>query len=642
MRIIKHIFLLFLGFHLWAGVQYRILVVKSDYPDLQDFQTHIIQFLDASTFKYDALEPGEEIEKSLLLSGDNLNYSTIILFRRGPEMYPSERETLEKAAQEGISLISFVDVIGESPFYRELFSIEEIGDWEEAGNIRIKSGLGFLTHEIEGEKLKPSLIRELRLKKTCRAIATSGTNIPVVAACPYSKAINYLFNLSKDSLSWWYSEWGKSDKDPRLVLLRRAIIENSGLGFVYYDLSHTVILRIDDFLQNRHTWEDPVYPEYPLVTHRMDEEYLKEIGDIFQKHNAHVTFLVVPGFVDPGPEKGILLVNGHSPALRQCGTIYDVKDVVFKVTSGWNAGDTYNYPPEYRGIVELIHRGLVDVQEHGFTHINWKKDEWCASPTRATNPFPWEREFVDLVDHEPVPEYVQEDILYQGFIRLKNWFSHEPIALIPPGHAHDETTLEVAHRFGIKLFSVDWLGIWKDWGYDKNQQIKSLFINYIHWSPPPSLLWHIAASPHLVYFHDWDLILGGPDWLEEFLTQWEETLNVKHFISLSEFAGYYFSQIEASREGNRFTVTVDISNTGGPHDLPQDRFFSSHSLTLKIHLPDNLWRTHFYFRGFAEASSNSPSVKRVYLKDGEVVVELKPFGKASRKTAEITFVEGRR
>ncbi len=643
MRLLKLLNLLVLALILSAGVHYKILVVKSDYPDLQDFQTHIIQFLDASAFKYDVVQPGEGFTYSSLVSGDALNYSTVILFARASELSEEEKNALKKASGKGISLVSFSDAVGESPFYRELFGITHEGAWEEAENIRIRSGLGFLTHGLEGEKLKPSLIREIKVHHSCRIIAASGASVPVVYGYPYNKGINYLFNLDKNSPAWWWSEYSTSLKDPRLSLLRRVIIENSGLGFVYYDLSYTVILRVDDFLQHRHVWEEPTMQDlYPIVERRFSRQELNEIGDVFEKHGAHVTFLVVPGFVDPGPSKGLLLINGKTPAVRGCGLVFDAKDVTFQVTTGWNAGDTYDYRPEYKGLLDLQKRGIIDIQEHGFTHLNWRRDLWCADPNRGYDFFKWEREFVDLVNHEPVPADVQENILYQGYIRIKNWFGHEPIALIPPGHAHDETTLELAHEFGIKLFSVSWLGIWKDWGYDKNLQIRSLFINYHYWSPPPTLRWHIAASPYLLYFHDWDLILGGKEWLDEVLTQWEKAYNIKHYISLGQFAGYYFSSLEATREGNRFSITVDLTGSGGPHDLPQDRFFSSHPLVLKIHLPGDLWRAQYYMRGFAEAYSSSPSVKRVYMRDGEIMVEFKPFGRAAKKKAEVLFIEGRR
>ncbi len=623
-------------FSLWAGVNYRILLVESDYRDLAQFQEDLYQFLEASAFKFDVLEPGEEITESSLIKGRDLNYSTVIILRRASELYPSEKEALKKASREGLSILSFIDVVEDSPFYKEIFGIKSLGPWETAGNIRVRPTGGFITQGIVNEKIKKSRIRHLKLEKTCEVYAASGANVPVISGCQYGKGINYLFNLDKDSPHWWWSEYDRSLKDPRLVLLRRAIIENSGLGFVYYDLSHTVILRVDDLLMHRHVWGEPIKQDwFPLVERRLSREELNDIGDIYEKHRAHVTFLVVPGFVDPGPEKGTLLINGKPPATRGCGMVFDARDVTFHVTAGWNAGDTYDYPPEYRGLLDLLDRGLIDIQEHGYTHINWRRDLWCADPNRGYEFMIWEREFADLVNHEPVPRQVQANILYEGFTKLKNWFGHEPIALIPPGHAHDETTLEVSHDFGVRLFSVGWLGIWKDWGYEKNRQIPSLFVNYLHWEPPESLKWHIAATPYLVYCHDWDLILRGEEWLDEFLTRWEEALDVRHFISLSQFAGYYFSRLSGSYNGKSFHIEVNMAGTGGPHDYPEDRFFSSHFLTVYIHPPRGLWRRYKYFPGMDKVLFDSPSVEKAYAKDGEIVVKFKPFGPSATARADI-------
>ncbi|GEM_PF-2735492 len=621
---------------LWAGVRYRILLVESGYRDLAAFQEHLYEFLEASAFKFDVLEPGEELTENLLLKGEDLNYSTVIILRRSSELRYWEKEALKKSSEKGISLISFPDVVEESSFYMEVFGLKSVGPWETADNIRVKATGGFITREAEKEKIKESRIKNIKLNGHCMVYAASGAGIPVITGCKFGKATNYFFNLDKDSLHWWWSEYDRSLKDPRVLLLRRAIVENSGLGFVYYDLSHTVILRVDDLLMHRHIWGEPIKQDwFPLVERRLSRDELKELGDVYEKYGAHVTFLVVPGFVDPGPQKGTLLIHGRPPAARACGMVFDARDVVFQVSSGWNAGDTYNYPPEYRGLLDLIKRGIVDIQEHGYTHINWRRDLWCADSNRGYEFMKWEREFVDLVNNQPVPRQVQAEILYKGFAKLKQWFGHEPIALIPPGHAHDETTLEVAHEFGIKLFSVGWLGIWKEWGYEKNRQIPSLFINYLNWEPPESLRWHIAATPYLVYGHDWDLILGGKEWLDEFLARWKKDLKVKHFISLAQFAGYYFSELEGVYNGKNFSIRVNIKGTGGPHDIPEDRFFSNHELTLFIHPPRGLWKKYRVFPGMERVYSPSTSVKKVYIKDGEIVVRLKPFGSSSKARADV-------
>ncbi len=594
--------LLLFSLFLFSSVRYKVLIIEGKSSFIGEFQGHIEDALGAAGIKYEVLSSLKRLGAQTLLKGDELRFTSVLIFRRPGEFSPYELNLLKKASREGVSLLSFTDVMVGYPAFQAIFGIKQIGGKFYSETIKIRHAIKPITDDLLNVKLKNDYLRLVDIERSCKVYVSTLDNVPVFFSYRFGKGVNYTFNLSDNSLSWWYTYFRRTKEDARLLLLKRAILENSGYGFVYFDLSKTLILRVDDFLFHRYTWSEGS-SEAPVYNWRFSKEDFQHIGNILEKHNAHASFLVIIGFVDPGVSKGKLFINGKPPAVRGCGMVFDAPEVEFEATSGWNAGSYYDYKQEYEGLKDLQNKGDINIEFHGYTHINYRRDLWCSAPNRFTAGYIWEREFKDLYTGNPVPRNVQEQIIETAYSKLTKWFGKEPTSFIPPGHAFDKTTLQLAYDYGFPLFSAGNIYFRGEKGFRPNWYV-SVYNTYFGSYGPPStnLYWHLAVTPVQIYIHDWDIALNGFNWFDEFLTQWEETYNLKRIISLRELVGYYYSAVSAIKSKDSISFQIDIKGTGGRSDKPGDRFFSTHKMRVYLHLPKD-WSMSMALRGFFKAKA---------------------------------------
>jgi len=585
----KNFIILFLFFsHLFLfsdPVRYKVLLVEgSDNYDEYINSFYIEKMLISWNIPFDKLKASQRITSELLKKGITLQYSSVILSRSSYYLNNEETNILKNLSRDyGLSVMSFFNFIDDR--LAPIFGIKSFLGLKSAYTYDFLTDVDpFITKGFEGEKLFGGYYMGVQTEPSVRKYVL-GNGEPVFFSYQYNKGANYYFGFAP-------SNW--KIYDGRHLLLRRAILQNSGLGFLYFDLEGTLLMRFDDPLAPVVALSDPGGAPYFPSSKKMDRTDWKKTVEVLKKHNAGMSLLVVTGFPDDAnPSRGKLFKNGVEIISRTCGTVYDTKDLKYQFVSGTRAGKIMDFEEEYKALKEAMDYEKIDIQQHGWTHYDLHRWVWCASPSKYS-PESWAIEFYHSYNGTDASYSEQWNAIEKGYNNIKSWFGVEPAFFAFPANTYSRNTFDVLKNFGYRMAN----GIGKDLFILKDGKfivpffIETTSAKLLQWNPYLVNIWIPRSFPFIVYTHDYELLYFGFDWFDWWFEQFEK-MNVKNFMTFGELMGYLLSEVEAVVRPELYgmTFTIDISNTGGPNDLPSSRYFSTRNMKILFKVPKK-WVGH--------------------------------------------------
>jgi hypothetical protein len=375
--------------------------------------------------------------------------------------------------------------------------------------------------------------------------------------------------------------WIGGDPDQMLLYqpvrtaLRRAVTEAVGYSLTK-SWSKTIILTMDDMGNAQNVWlEHWHYPELSAeqIRHSMIEP--------LKAHNAILSLNIVPGFVDDAQHR--IVPTWHQQFTDQFGTKQD-------------------YVSTKRGLDEGIAAGVLEIESHGWTHmqpdLDSKPGPWWGSPLMSERAdVGWYREFYDLPRNREIPAAEQKFRMQQSADWIKGEFGIVPLEFSTGGNAisrsPDNNTWRIAAELGFGYYG-GYLG--RDLAVEGRADSNADFGGT---DDVPLLL------PALPDGHDRGIAHDSEGFAKVF-----DKYPGHLFTGLDEYIGYQHTAIALADDGATLNVTYD------PH--------YGRALIAK---PSN-WNL------------NVADWLRPRLQGAEIRVDGKSLGKVTRETEIITFAPG--
>ena len=184
-------------------------------------------------------------------------------------------------------------------------------------------------------------------------------------------------------------------------------------------------------------------------------------------------------------------------------------------------------PTEWAALHEGVRRGVVDLECHGFTHMDPDTTAWAGATDRFTE-VGWYRELWP-------PRLPAEPAVAEQAARLRRWqdaLDQPGTALVAPGEAWGAATVAAARDCGFRLFN--------SWGICRldtgtpvwSRGVGSPYLDEAdrHWTQ--------SDLPTVGYFHDRDLAVNEPDWVRTHLGNWRDC-GVARIVAFADLAHAY-------------------------------------------------------------------------------------------------------
>jgi hypothetical protein len=548
------------------------------------------ELLSAANYPFDMVTP-EEIQRELLVHGDSLNYSSLILAVPWSRLSPNAQTLIESLSREaGLSLIAAYDHPDDrSPAF---FGIEQFKGRRLLRPLKVQIGQPSDKPERNGCVADYGVrsgfagVRRRGLRRlSWRQTFTKGLNLLRNSRLPYMKAALaqgasvLMTTMAGEPLAWSY-RFGNAtnyyfalhgdlflDKYNEVHgLVRSAIEANSGRGMVSVDLERTMVIRLDDPGAGK--------ADFQHNGQLLNESEWDQLGHIVRERKIGLSVMYTPAWVDDADTTAGTLFVGNQPVTnRIAGDLHSSASVRY-VFAAPGKGE-HDHASEFRGLAALSRQQIVDVHSHGLTHLVPDHEAWAAAEDKRSD-VRWYTEFYDTRQNRQIPGETQTHALAKSKKAIEELFHRVPAAITPSGHRHDSTCDILAHDAGYRLFSADYTGIFKERLLVRNWKIPALFLFYK--DPTPSVA--RSGYPVIGVIHD-DEIKGNLDRLCRVLDSWSEA-GIERFISMNDLAAALSCSIHArySKQASSITVDIDFSPAGGAAAPPAET-----EMVVKIALP---------------------------------------------------------
>jgi hypothetical protein len=336
------------------------------------------------------------------------------------------------------------------------------------------------------------------------------------------------------------------------------------LGYVVapnIDYSHTTEIEIDDWGTS-----DKGYLSYWRYLEPSEETLREHLIVPLQKRRAVVAANVITGYVDR-KTKRIL-----SPWSQKFTDLYGLHQ---------------DYGSTQRGLKEAVAAGVLEIQSHGWTHMEPDLDSppgpwWTADLAGEASHDGWYTEFGDTRRGEEVPAIVQLFHMRQGVKYIEADFGRHPLELRPGGGGWGKSYVNLTGRLagmaGFGLFHaepnfyyyldphlvLDMTGISPQTGakFDRPLQAEQ-------WPPHPD-------GPVMLLFHDRDIALQ-PDFIDRLFDALPADYKT---VSANQLIGYEHAQLDSvATEGWEIRFGYDESYC---------QYFGGHASSWRVWLSDLL------------------------------------------------------
>lgn len=344
----------------------------------------------------------------------------------------------------------------------------------------------------------PCPVWETALEQGAAIWATLG-GFPVLAARQFSRGV--LASLCFDPSA-------ARDRCPAATaLLKRALAAAPLLPAPPIDPAGLVVLRMDDPGGSQNIFSRRW--SYP----KLDPAAWRRTGDILRAFDARLSVGYICGWVDDGDRRrGRLTVDGQEVA-RLPGAVYDSPSVVYEDHSGHAPGTLFDLNAEYRAIRALQDEGLLSVEPHGYTHMHPDRQAWAAADDRYDEKS-WYRELGRRAEPLLRALPAAQRPVALGVAAVERFFGVRPTTLICPGEEFTQLAVEDALDAGLSFVGSYYLALRLGERFCWSTHCCAPYLDLAQGS------WLEAGLPAVACFHDRDLVLHGPSWLERQLEAW--------------------------------------------------------------------------------------------------------------------------
>jgi len=322
------------------------------------------------------------------------------------------------------------------------------------------------------------------------------------------------------------------------ALLRHMLVCGRREPAAWLDFEDSLVLRMDDpgGAQN-------IYSESWRYA-KLDQHAWQQVGGHLRKRNGKLSIGYVAGWVDDGDtDRGDLEIDGR-PVERVPGAVHPSPLVRYQERSG----TVHDYQSEFRGIQSLRVAGLAEVELHGFTHIHPDRNAWLKASDRFSA-VSWYRELGYATNGA--------DPLEQGLAAFQLWFQARPSTLICPGDQWTNQVLERAIDLQFDLVSSYYLAI-----RDSNRLLWATHVCAPYLNHPEAA-WFDSGLPVVAYFHDRELALEGPGWMDHWIGEWE-AVGALRFLTLRELAAALSRQLSFDAVTRTLSISDARADASGP------------------------------------------------------------------------------
>lgn len=329
------------------------------------------------------------------------------------------------------------------------------------------------------------------------------------------------------------------------------------------DYSKTYILLEDD-------WGDiakafTTYWRYREPDQEIIQKYL--IAPL-QKHHAVIGADVCSGFVDRKTRR--VVVPWEQKFVDRFGVQQD-------------------YPSTYRGLKDAVAAGVMEIQSHGWTHMQPDLESppgpwWTADPDGLGINDGWWQEFGDPLRHKEVPAIAQRYFMTRSHEELEHDFGQSPLLEMIPGgswsKSYDNNSPRITAHLGFGMFDINESVFYLDNNlvldmYGIAPGITDAYDRLIRAGQWPA---H-SDGPLMIISHDRDIALSpGHSFLEQLFADLPPGLEN---LTPNQYIGLLHTQIRSSAGGNAWSIAFNFPE-------PNCRYFAQHPSSWQLWLSDPL------------------------------------------------------
>jgi hypothetical protein len=306
------------------------------------------------------------------------------------------------------------------------------------------------------------------------------------------------------------------------ALLQRLLIWGVDIATAWFDWSGTLLLRMDD------PGSAEAIHHSGYSHRRLDEAQWAALGSDLARRRARLSIGYVSGWVDDGDSgRGVLRVGGRAPR-RIPGKVHPSPLVCYEDISRPGRRVVHDYAAEFRGIQALRKAGVADVELHGHTHIHPNTKAWAKALDRYES-VGWYRELGKAASAAIASRPAARHPLALGMAAFRRFFKTTPTTLICPGEEWTNSVLQRAHELNVQLVGSYYLAFRHGDRFCWSQHVCAPYLD----RPDPD--WFDAELPVVGYFHDFDLVRKGVEWVSRWLDAWQSA-GATRFIDFRELS----------------------------------------------------------------------------------------------------------
>lgn len=540
---------------------YRVLVVVAGWGDPasqvigeKDAFQPVAALLKAWSVPFDILRLDQQtLGASYLFDRSGaVRYGAMLWLADMPSYAGKNLAVLSEAVQQGTSIIVAASRFTD-PALERILGLHYKADYRAPDPV-LRGPVHFITRELM-EDTKPGREQSLHIWVECRgaqALISQGRH-PVLT----------VYQPSPDTAAVWIGV-----PDMRSLLdspYWRNIFQRSLLWGLRYlvlpdvDYSRRVLVMIDDWGAADKSFLS--YWRYQTVT----EELMRDkVIPVLAHHHAVVSANVVTGFVDRKTHRVI------SPWNQKFTDDYGVEQ---------------DYASTERGLKAAVEAGVLEIQSHGWTHMQPDLDSppgpwWTADLDGEASVGGWYEEFEDTRRGVEAPALAQLFHLKRSLDYLRQDFGARPLSVIIGGggwsKSYQNHSARVAAQAGFGLFDINesYFYLDRDLALDMTGISPASGHQYDRELHPEKWPQH-PDGPFVLLFHDRDISLQH-DFVERtFNALPKDTMT----LSMNHYVGILHAQVTSASEGIEF---------GFQYEEPYGAYFANHPSSWRLLLADPL------------------------------------------------------
>jgi len=479
-------------------------------------------------------------------------YGVVLWLADLPAYTGKNLAVLNEAVQQGTSIIVAASRFAD-PALEGILGLHYKADYRAPDPV-LRGPPHFITRELTDD-LKPEHEQSLHIWVECRgaqALISQGRHPVLTVSRPSAETAGIWIGVP--DLRWLIHSpyWRAVFQRSLLFALRYLVLPD-------VDYFRSMLVMIDDWGAADKSFLS--YWRYQTVSAELMRD---KVIPVLARHHAVVSANVVTGFVDRKTHR---------------------------VISPWNQKftDSYGVEQDYastrRGLKAAVEAGVLEIQSHGWTHMQPDLDSppgpwWTADLDGEASVGGWYEEFEDTRRGVEAPALAQLFHLKRSLEYLHEDFGARPLSFIIGGggwsKSYQNHTARVAAQAGFGLLDIndDYFFLDRDLALDMrgvSPAVNHQYDRTLHpetWPPHPD-------APLVLLFHDRDISLQH-DFMERTFDALPKDSTV---LSMNHYVGILHAGIASAGEGIGFTFQ---------YEDPYGAYFLDHDSSWRLLLADPL------------------------------------------------------